>query len=414
VPDSEKQKTGGVTVRKKFAEDDLLGRFRLKQHQGLRIDPKPTPPEEVEEAAKALEPLMETLEVAEPSGSDLSIDWDTNDFEAPDDLPSEEALRALLFGEPETELSLEEHDFYKSQRHQKMLELLAKVEALTHKASDKMTDPETPTENTIQPNDPAGASADKSDGSASTRSMLETTHFPERRYDEGPEGEYDEESEEEYDEESEEEYDEESEEEYDEGPEGEYDEEPEEEAAMRSESEAKQKTDYAQMEGRDGSGQTLTEEEVKLNVDQKDFQERLIRILNENYSDMGEVKPQNLKSRLIEILNEEYAEDNLDEAYEQEEDDAFGEDNDDVVLPETHDVNDQSEGAAVQKDEAGFLSQDFDPYRAELTEDVSERLDSVLTASPKASKSKFEFREYQYVTSFHEAPDDADEETDAR
>ena len=191
-------------MRKKFAEDDLLGRFRLKQHQGLRIDPKPTPPEEVEEAVKALEPLMETLEVAAPSGSDLSIDWDTNDFEAPEDLPSEEALRALLFGEPETELSLEEHDFYKSQRHQKMLELLAKVEALTHKAPDKMTDPDTPTENALQPNGPAGASEDKSSGSASTLSTLETTHFPEGGYDEGAEGGSDEGAEEGYHEGSEE------------------------------------------------------------------------------------------------------------------------------------------------------------------------------------------------------------------
>ncbi|SCZ78318.1 hypothetical protein [Acidaminobacter hydrogenoformans] len=468
-------------MRKKFAEDELLGRFRLKHNHGLRIDPKPTPPEEVEEAAKALEPVMASLETKESTGSNLSIDWDTNDFEAPESLPSEEALKAILFGEPVEEMSIEEHVFYKSQRHQKMLELLAKVEALTPRTVESKQDSAIPNLEEANNRDTVNRLAQNSESAASALSKLDMTHFSEVGYDEAPEGEYDEVPEEGYDEVPEEGYDEVPEEGYDEVPEegydevheAEYDEVPEEGTTMRSESEAKLKEYGAQAKARDENEQASADDPIKLNVDQEDFQERLIRILNENYGDMGEVKPQNLKSRLIEILNEEYAEGydedpeggydetpegEYDENLEEEYDESLEEEYDEGIeagsgktsdqelvevsepdhvevpetgdvekpeaesiteahptqmeLPEVDDVKAPEESVDILKDEAGFLSQDYDPYKAELTEESADFAEAPLPEPPKASKPKIDFREYQYVTSFHEVPIEEEDEAE--
>ncbi|MDK9711000.1 hypothetical protein [Acidaminobacter sp.] len=248
-------------MRKKFAEDDLLGRFRLKNNASLRIDLKPTPPEQVEEVIKKMEPLIETLGTPEQSQSSLSIDWNNNEIEVPDNMPSDVELKAILFREPKDDVPPEQIDIFKSQRHQKMLELLAKVEALTQHTAVVVTQfDETPSK------PPEVHASDDLQGSE-----MESLIFNG------------------------------------------------EEAAMRSDTEQFQavqgKQTAAELKASEKETQDTPalEKVFKLDVDHEDFQERLIRILNENYSDMGEIRPHNLKSRLIEILNEEYAEDYLEQ-----------------------------------------------------------------------------------------------------
>jgi hypothetical protein len=248
-------------MRKKFAEDDLLGRFRLKNNPTLRIDLKPTPPEQVEEVIKNMEPLIENLGNAEQSQSGLSIDWDTNEIEVPANMPSDEELKAILFREPKDEVPPEQIDIFKSQRHQKMLELLAKVEALTQRASVEQT----------QINEALSESPVEHASDNLRDTKIEGSLFNG------------------------------------------------EEAEMRSDTEQFQSVQGKQTAAESQPSATKTndsrsvETEFKLDVDQKDFQDRLIKILNENYSDLGEIRPHNLKSRLIEILNEEYAEDYFDD-----------------------------------------------------------------------------------------------------
>jgi hypothetical protein len=255
-------------MRKKFAEDDLLGRFRLKNNASLRIDLKPTPPEQVEEVIKKMEPLIETLGTPEQSQSSLRIDWNTNEIEVPDNMPSDEELKAILFRDPKDEVPSEQIDLFKSQRHQKMLELLAKVEALTQHTAVEVTQFD---ETMSKP--PEEHAPDDLRGSEMESSIING-----------------------------------------------------EEAAMRSDTEqfqavqGKQTAAELKVSEKNAQDTPALEKVFKLDVDHEDFQERLIRILNENYSDMGEIRPHNLKSRLIEILNEEYAEDYLEQ-------DDFDEDN---------------------------------------------------------------------------------------
>lgn len=248
-------------MRKKFAEDDLLGRFRLKNNSTLRIDLKPTPPEQVEEVIKKMEPLIETLGNSEQSQSGLTIDWDTNEIEVPDNMPSDEELKEILFRYSKDEVPPEQSDIFKSQRHQKMLELLAKVETLSQNAAVEET----------QFNETQSKSPEEHPSDALQDSEIEGSLFNG------------------------------------------------EEIEMRSDMEQfqsvkdKQTAAEPKASANEPRETPTLEKTFKLDVDHEDFQERLIRILNENYSDMGEIRPHNLKSRLIEILNEEYAEDYSDE-----------------------------------------------------------------------------------------------------
>jgi hypothetical protein len=300
-------------MRKKFAEDDLLGKFRLKNNSSLRIDLKQTPPEQVEEVIKKMEPLIETLGTPENSQSSLSIDWNTNEIEVPENMPSDEELKAILFHDPEDEVPPDKIDIFKSQRHQKMLELLAKVEALTQNASVDET----------QFNE--------------TLSKSPVEHVSEDLRDSGTEGSLFN----------------------------------GEEAEMRSYTEQFQAVQGKKTAAEPKASATdiqdpSTDEKVfKLDVDHEDFQERLIRILNENYSDMGEIRPHNLKSRLIEILNEEYSDDYLEE-------DEFEED----------ELEQDSEQATV------FESDSEATFENNLETNVENSLDELLKSDSETMEEK--------------------------
>ncbi len=311
-------------MRKKFAEDDLLGRFRIKNNSTLRIDLKPTPPEQVEEVIKNMEPLIENLGNAEQSQSGLSIDWDTNEIEVPANMPSDEELKAILFREPKDEVPPEQIDIFKSQRHQKMLELLAKVEALTQHASVEQT----------QINEALSESPVEHASDNLRDTEIEGSLFNG------------------------------------------------EEAEMRSDTEqfqsvqGKQTAAESQSSATKNNDSRSVETEFKLDVDQKDFQDRLIKILNENYSDLGEIRPHNLKSRLIEILNEEYAEDYFDD--EDHVEDEFKMEDHNDISPDEDDFNkDVFEEDAV--DEDGLVEDGLEEY--DLDEDELDEEDTDVANS---------------------------------
>jgi len=311
-------------MRKKFAEDDLLGRFRIKNNSTLRIDLKPTPPEKVEEVIKNMEPLIENLGNAEQSQSGLSIDWDTNEIDVPANMPSDEELKAILFREPKDEIPPEQFDIFKSQRHQKMLELLAKVEALTQHASVEQT----------QINEALSESPVEHASDNLRDTEIEGSLFNG------------------------------------------------EEAEMRSDTEqfqsvqGKQTAAESQSSATKNNDSRSVETEFKLDVDQKDFQDRLIKILNENYSDLGEIRPHNLKSRLIEILNEEYAEDYFDD--EDHVEDEFKMEDHNEISPDEDDFNkDVFEEDAV--DEDGLVEDGLEEY--DLNEDELDEEDTDVANS---------------------------------
>jgi len=321
-------------MKKKFAEDDLLGRFRLKNNHALRIDLRPTPPEKVEEVIKEMEPLIENLGTSPQSTSGLRIDWDTNEIEIPDNMPSDDELKAILFRDPKDDVPHEQNDIFKSQRHQKMLELLAKVEALSQVAAKEETQI-----NEMPSKLPEDHLVDDSKASEIEGSLFNG-----------------------------------------------------EEAEMRSDTEKFQSLPSKQTASEPRASVTETkitpalEKAFKLNVDQEDFQERLIRILNENYSEMGEIRPHNLKSRLIEILNEEYA----DEYSDDEEDDDF-------------DVADVDEA-----DSDGDESDETDSDAANLEAEVSEEADFNEAFSDNALLDEADSGERKAYekASYHEDSDD--------
>lgn len=243
-------------MRKKFSEDDLLGKVRIKANHALRLELRPTPPEVVEEAVKALEPVMDELmssEAVSKSSSNLKISFDTNEIESPDKMLSEEAIARLLEedGGKNPELDQSEPPL-KSERHLNLLELLSKTEI--------------PVADSSAATHPKGGDQDmvplKDD------SIVETS--PQLRYD--------------------------------------------------------------------SSFEAATVSEPPPNLDQEDFQQRLITILNENYGEQADLRPENLKSRLIELLNAEYSEDEEDE---EEEEDVAGEELEQVEQEEQELYNDR-------------------------------------------------------------------------
>jgi len=333
-------------MRKKFAEDDLLGKFRLKSNASLRIDLKPTPPEQVEEVIKKMEPVIETLGTPEQSQSSLSIDWNTNEIEVPDNMPSDEELKAILFRDPNEEVPPDQLDLLKSQRHQKMLELLAKVEALTQKPTEEMTQfDETLSELPVVPASEALLISEMDS------SLING-----------------------------------------------------EEAGMRSDTEQFQTVQGKQTAAELKAAETgiqvtpTLEKGFKLDVDHEDFQDRLIRILNENYSDMGEIRPHNLKSRLIEILNEEYAEDYLEQ-------DDFEENNLKENNLEEDNVDQPEMVLQGMRDPSGFLSEDYNhnsPDLKPIWENTEKITETHPSDYPPVRRNRERFSNFQYVTSFQE------------
>lgn len=243
-------------MRKRFADDELLSSFRLKQKPGLRIDFKPTPPEQVEDMIKELEPVLESLSDQAPITSNLGLDWDISSIATPAHLPTEEELKALLAFEPTREDTSETPEIFRTQRHQKMLELLKRVEALTRSDNEAMT-----SEGAVEIKSPDSSLFAQAKNSANTQVAFSNKSG--------------------------------------------------EDHVIRSSAESqplnsdRSAASVAQMPSKPSEVQS----DLKLNLEQAEFQERLIRILNENYGDLGEVRPHNLKARLIEILNEEYSED---------------------------------------------------------------------------------------------------------
>lgn len=382
-------------MRKRFAEDELLGSFRLKQKPGLRIDSKPTPPEQVEDMIKELEPVLESLSDLAPTTSNLSLDWDISSIEAPAHLPTEEELKALLAFEPTREDISEAPEIFRTQRHQKMLELLERVEALTRSDNDAMT-----SEGTVEIKNPDSSLFAQAKKTANTQAAFSNKSGEDH------------------------------------------------EMRSRAESQHLKPDRSAASVAQTPPKPSEAQGDLKLNLEQVEFQERLIRILNENYGDLGEVRPHNLKARLIEILNEEYAEDEDFQENEKAEsevplaDEKVGDDPASLKgqLEETgpSSVEDQAEGlikdsvlqgfenAAAQRqsrasqplagprvEEAplkthdGFLSASYHPnmqdfgHTPRFSKNASER---------SVKRSQDSLGEFQYVTSFQEVTEDhADE-----
>jgi hypothetical protein len=246
-------------MRKKFNEDDLLGKVRIKANHALRLEIKPTPPEVVEEAIKELQPVMEEMMSSErPSenNSSLKIGWDTNEIDVPDKMPTEEELTQLLNLDLDKKQSLDDAPPPPiPDRHLNLLELLALTDLQATEVSD--------TTITGSGKFYRGSSEDSLISHQSTNAQFVA--------------------------------------------------------------------DFGK----------IIPPQVQPELDQEDFQKRLIALLNENYRDQDEIRPENLKSKLFEILNAEYSEE--EEAEQEDEADTENEAEAETVIEITTETEIESE-----------------------------------------------------------------------